>query len=290
MPNLINIIRQLSVPKVILRYIMMNFLDLSSIHNLLLTVKEMNVLDNYSKDLIIKANKGFIWNCQNGHLTVAQWLYALGGVDIHAENEHAFRWSCRDGHLTVAQWLYSIGEGMDARKGQCNVNVNIHISNEYAFEWSCRNGHLTVAKWLYSLDGIDIHANDEYAFKWSCISGHLNVVQWLYSLGNVNIHADNEYAFRLSCRNGHLAVAKWLYVLGEGVSLASTKQQHRVNAKKKYAFRWSCINGHLPVVQWLYSIKCVNINSIKIYASKCSSEKVLRWVDSLTASRKKLIN
>ena len=30
-------------------------------------------------------------------------------INIHATNERAFRLSCRNGHLTVAQWLYSLG-------------------------------------------------------------------------------------------------------------------------------------------------------------------------------------
>ena len=72
----------------------MNFLDITSINNLLLTIEEMNVLDNYSKDLIVKAHKGFVWNCKRGHLTVAKWLYSLGGsvekqdqITIYADNK-----------------------------------------------------------------------------------------------------------------------------------------------------------------------------------------------------------
>ena len=137
--KLIDIINRLRIPNVILRYIMMIFLDLLTINNLLLTVKKMNVLDDYSKDLIVKANNGFQWNCENGHLTVAKWLYSLGRVNIHAGGENAFKWSCRNGHLIVAQWLYSLGR------------VNIHADNEFAFQMSCINGHLIVAKWLYSL-------------------------------------------------------------------------------------------------------------------------------------------
>ena len=152
--KLIDIINRLRIPNVILRYIMMNFLDLSTINKLLLTVKKMNVLDDYSKDLIVKANNGFQWNCENGHLTVAKWLYSFNGVNIHANDESAFRWSCQNGHLTVAQWLYSLGDvDIDARYG-------------YAIVWSCRNGHLAVAQWLYSLGKVNIHDN-EHAFKWS---------------------------------------------------------------------------------------------------------------------------
>ena len=47
--NLSKIIVHRNVPRVILRYIIMNFLDLTSIKTLILTVKKINVLDDYSK-------------------------------------------------------------------------------------------------------------------------------------------------------------------------------------------------------------------------------------------------
>ena len=103
---LIDTIRKSKIPKVILRFIMMNFLDLKTINNLLLSVKEMNVLDNYSKDLLVKANKGFNYNCKNGHLTVAKWLYSLGGVNIHADDEYAFRQS----NENVLNWLNTLSQ------------------------------------------------------------------------------------------------------------------------------------------------------------------------------------
>jgi len=105
----------------------MNFLDIKSIETLLLTVQRMNVLDSYSKDILMKSKKGFIWNCENGHIDVAKWLLeiesnsfpyqpalsrtriSLGGVNIHADNECAFRWSCKNGHMNVAKWLLEIG-------------------------------------------------------------------------------------------------------------------------------------------------------------------------------------
>ena len=89
---------------------------------------------------------------KNDHITVAKWLYSLGEVNIHADNEYAFRWSCKMDRLTVAKWLYSLGEGMDrtdpsspARKGQ--GYVDIHADNEYAFRFSIGN----TLKWLKKL-------------------------------------------------------------------------------------------------------------------------------------------
>ena len=161
------IIQKLAVPKVILRYIMMNFTNINTIKNVILNVKIMNVLDNYSKDILAKAINGFIYNCKYDHLTVAKWLYSVGDVDIHVNNEEAFRKSCYYGYLTVAKWLYSIG------------NVDIHVNNEEAFMGSCYNDHLSVAKWLYSL-GIDIDAKNKYVFKYS----GKKVLHWLNTIKN----------------------------------------------------------------------------------------------------------
>ena len=149
--KLIDIINKLKIPKVILRYIMMNFLDLTTINNLLFVVKEMNVLDTYSKNLLVNTNKGFIWNCENGNLVAAQWICSSKQslIDIHAY-ECAFQMACAHGHLTVAQWLYSLDLFAIAPQGR----VNIHAFGDYAFRMCYSNGHLPVAKWLYSLGGI----------------------------------------------------------------------------------------------------------------------------------------
>ena len=211
------IIEKLTVPKVILRYIMMNFTDMKTIENVILNVKIMNVLDDYSKNVLEKAKYGFAQNCENGHLDVAKWLYSLGNVDIHANNERAFRLSCKNGHLIVAKWLYSLG------------NVDIHAYSIYppsedAFQLSCSNGQLTVVQWLHSLGeemdrtdtgkkqgGINIHADNEHAFKWACYFGHLAVAQWLYSLGNVDIHVVDGRYVSLSNRKETL---DWLNTIG----------------------------------------------------------------------------
>ena len=255
------IIKELHVPKVILRYIMMIFLDMNTIKNIILHVKIMNVLDNHSKNILDKTRRGFIWNCKKGYLDVAQWMYNLrisfnictNGKENGENVENAFKLSCANGHLTVAQWLFSLD----------TTNINIHADNEFAFKKSCEYGHFVVAQWLYDLcekdqNKIDINDDYYYAYRYSCLNGHLAIAQWLHELRMVrNIqlldqldqHAlglageiIDQYVFGLACENGHLHIVKWLYSLGT----------INIRAHKDTAFKKSCEYGHLDVAQWLY--------------------------------------
>ena len=80
--------------------------------------------------------------------------------EILAFAKNGFMWNCENGHLPVAKYIYSLYE-------YPFVNVNILVLTETAFQLACRNGHLDVAKWIYSLGNVDIYAADEYAFKYA---------------------------------------------------------------------------------------------------------------------------
>jgi len=137
-----------------------------------LELKDINKDNIILYSIINKSNQDkFIWVCERGYLKVAQWLYSLGGVDIHIYDEHPFGLACWNGHLEVARWLYSLGD------------VNIHINDEEAFICTCRNGHLEVAQWLYSLGNVNIHIYNGMALKLASKEFHLEVAQWLWSLG-----------------------------------------------------------------------------------------------------------
>src|SRR5581483_835062 len=110
---MLHIIKKLNVPKVILRHIMMNYLDLASIKTIILNIKEMNVLDDFCKTILSNAKHGLLWNCQNGHLSTVQYLVSVG-ADIHADNNDAIRWASRHGHLSTVQYLVSVGANIQA--------------------------------------------------------------------------------------------------------------------------------------------------------------------------------
>ena len=56
---MLSIIKELHVPKVILRKIIM-LLNISDIKKIILVVKELNILDNHKKEILKNANNGFI--------------------------------------------------------------------------------------------------------------------------------------------------------------------------------------------------------------------------------------
>src|SRR5581483_4796804 len=189
---MLHVIKKLCVPRVILRYIMMNYLDLASIKTIILNIKEMNVLDDFSKNILSNAKYGLSWNCEKGHLSTVQYLIELGnshrlspnstcrysdkvslGADIHADYNWALRAASENGHQSIVEYLVSLG-------------ADIHADNNWALRAASENGHRSIVEYLVSL-GADIHAVDNSAIKWASGDGHLSTVQYLVSVG-ADIH------------------------------------------------------------------------------------------------------
>src|SRR5581483_8167373 len=74
----LNVINKLHIPRVILRHIMMTYLDVASMKTIILNIKEMNVVDNFSKTILSNARRELVWNCKHGHLSTVQYLVELG--------------------------------------------------------------------------------------------------------------------------------------------------------------------------------------------------------------------
>ena len=64
---------------------------------------------------------------------------------LHADDDYAFRWACENGHLTIAEWLWSECKTPDEQSAM------LHTDNDYAFSLACQKGHIEIAKWLMGL-------------------------------------------------------------------------------------------------------------------------------------------
>jgi hypothetical protein len=102
-------------------------------------------------------NKAFGSVCSRGHLELAQWLWFLGGVDVHVGHDFPFRSACWQNHL--------------------EVGVDVHACNDDAFVITCERGHLKVAQWVWSLGGVDVHVKHDFSFRSACWQNHLEVAQ-----------------------------------------------------------------------------------------------------------------
>ena len=136
----------------------------------------------------------FITTCAYGYIETAKWLYSLGAVDIHIQDEDAFSYSCRNGHLTIAKWLRSLG------------NIDIHAYNEFAFRWSCENEQLEIVKWfIFELGYMSDPIINEYKICQEIINdeiykrkSHL-MKGYVYGGGTVN-HPLSKVSFHNFCR------------------------------------------------------------------------------------------
>lgn len=63
---------------------------------------------NINKYINNNLNYFFNVSCYTNHLEIAQWLYSLGDIDIHVENDKAFRLSCEKECLEIVKWLCTL--------------------------------------------------------------------------------------------------------------------------------------------------------------------------------------
>ena len=296
--NLSKIIVDNKVPKVILRYIMINFLDLESIERAIYIVKELNVLDTYSKNFLKNAYGGFVWNCREGHLNIAQWLYAR--YDITNNNYcDAFEAACKNGHLDVAQWLYPIAFDVDGFVCHCRNEQNIirpkyglinwtdiHDREEYLFREVCQRGHLNIAQWLYSLKCINIHVWNDEPFRLACVNNHMDLAKWLVSISlpGCGIYTANN-TFGQVCMQGHFGMAQWLVSISQPGRDMETSNKIDIHAHDECAFRWACEYGHLDIAQWLYTLDKIDIHARNSYAMRWAQKmnhiNVVGWLQQL---------
>src|SRR5581483_3658613 len=145
---MLHIIKKLSVPRVILRYIMMNNLDLADIKTIILNIKEMNVLDNFSKTILSNAKHGLVWNCKKGNLSTVQYLVELGNSHRLSSNS-----TCRYSDKVELGNSHRLSSNSTCRYSE---KVELGNSHRLSSNSTCRYADKVSV-------GADIHTDDNYA-------------------------------------------------------------------------------------------------------------------------------
>ena len=217
--------------------------------------------NHYYKDLIMSS---FNRAVQNGHLSMAKWLYGLPSFP-YVEYPHYifadyFKHICGNGHMETLKWVWDFNPSF------------FQTQKEGAFHAACKNGHLHIAQWLWLQDTTHKHpyhrSNDDFAFKYACINNHLPTAQWLWSIDPANRpdpHADNDYAFIRACANGHFRVVKWLWGLTPG--------RVPTYEARTEAFIQLCDTDNFQIVQWLMGVETVDYDRsiyMKAFFNACT--------------------
>ena len=138
--------------------------------------------------------------CRHASLSTMQYIYGLGGIDIHNGNDHEipFLFTCVSGDLEKAEWVYNIGLDNETRGGR---KINIHGHEERPFKDACRSGNFELVKWLWNLSvyldtmrdflpnkeriynrKINLSIGNEFIFQFALESGNLELIEWFWLL------------------------------------------------------------------------------------------------------------
>jgi hypothetical protein len=83
-------------------------------------------------------------------LDIAQQIYGFGG---YFDIETAFSLACAKGHLSVCQWLYNLGN-VDIHFRTHDREKDIDI-DEVPFTYASMNGQLSILQWLITLQSVE---------------------------------------------------------------------------------------------------------------------------------------
>lgn len=285
------------LPKCVVQYIFINYLDINSISKTIYYYPKL--FNDNQKNTLERIKKGFIYCCSNGYLREAELIYSLENVcrdDINI----AFVKCCYRGHISVAKWIYGLGKNRYARDGDYIdtdktydknyittklkdgepffglYDIEIPFNNQGAFYISCERGHMEIAKWLFSIDkNIDIHFFGDYCFQVCCYNGYLECAKWLHSLENMDLFNNQFNIFEECCKYGNIDIAKWLYSINNNLFITS----------KKKVFITACSNGHTKLAKWLYSLDYDITEDTKnsAFMKSCKNEhyNTIHWLLSL---------
>lgn len=172
--------------------------------------------------------------CRFGRLEVAQWLWSMGGVDVHVLAE-AFVVASRSGNLSLVNWLH------DEILGSVD-----DFALERGFVSACRSGNIDLVAWfLAKLTPFSLVVTPGAVIA-ACASGPnaYHLVLWLvevYPAYRESLMRNSTAALMNAARSGSLDLVKWLAQNDDPTSMSF-----------RYLLSSACAGGNMDLVQWIY--------------------------------------
>lgn len=158
-------------------------------------------------------DEAFAHACKGGSMKIINWIYALGGVNINANDDKAFYNACVTGRLPVTKWLYNVSNG--------------------AVDVKCKHDGLT-------------------PFQDLCIKGSYkkhDTIEWLYSIGGANADDITEYAVPYACREDNLSfLLKLKQDHPVDLDICITSLEYSSYNECEDVFDWIFNTGYIPPV------------------------------------------
>ena len=125
--------------------------------------------------------------------------------------------ACQEGHLSVCQWLAEVGASADITRVTMMATPDVRC----LLLWSSV-GMSVVVRVGASVDITRASNNGTTPMYIACQEGHMSVCQWLFEVGaSADITRANNHGFTrwLACQEGHMSVCQWLFEVGASADI-----------------------------------------------------------------------
>lgn len=211
-------------------------------------------------------NDGFLTTCYDGYFEIVEWLYNLGNVNIHQEEEKPLLFACRQGHFEIVKFLVSKG---------ANINV-ISMDGETPFREAYISGNLEIVEWLKN-EGVNTDDEDNCIFQMYCVNGDLENAKKIYEEKEINIQGIFENVLREVCvTGGKVEIFQWL------TSEFKDKYDLLTNEHKGVIMSNACARGYFELAKAIYGRNGIDDKYSRSQGFVMSVEKgygeIMKWL------------
>ena len=216
-------------------------------------------------------NKAFEIVCKKNNIELAKWVYSLGDINIHNNNDYIFNIS---NNLELIKWLLSLDEFSE---DSLNNKLIESVENDEfeLFEFlekkcktrgnklfliACKSASINFIKYLYvgdrvKLDKTNIRNNNSEEginFFYEAFNNLINnrylkqnsneFIKEIYEIISIKLYFENERLFIHFCKNKNNELAKWIY----------NKGNVNINTNNNIAFMLCIKDKNSELAKWIY--------------------------------------